>query len=102
MNWLIRPKSVRMTAEIHTGDVQDAYSLAVDEQQKSKIVWIDLGDLGDLVHPDGPHEQWQDHGLGLLRTILHQQRHPDRRRLHPRGHLVGAAQASSSPATTWR
>jgi radical SAM superfamily enzyme YgiQ (UPF0313 family) len=31
-----------------------------------------LGDLGDLVHPDGPHEQWQDHGLGLLRTILHQ------------------------------
>jgi len=41
-------------------------------RQKSKIVWIDLGDLGDLVHPDGPHEQWQDHGLGLLRTILKQ------------------------------
>ncbi|MCB9102112.1 MAG: B12-binding domain-containing radical SAM protein [Anaerolineales bacterium] len=39
--------------------------------QKSKIVWLDLGDLGDLVKPDGPHEQWQDHGLGLLRTILH-------------------------------
>jgi anaerobic magnesium-protoporphyrin IX monomethyl ester cyclase len=39
---------------------------------KSKIVWLDLGDLGDLVHPGGPHEQWQDHGLGLLRTILHQ------------------------------
>lgn len=35
-------------------------------------VWLDLGDLGDLVNPDGPHEQWQDHGLGLLRTILHQ------------------------------
>ncbi|RME77113.1 MAG: radical SAM protein [Chloroflexi bacterium] len=33
---------------------------------------MDLGDLGDLVHPNGPHEQWQDHGLGLLRTILHQ------------------------------
>ncbi|MGQ9490477.1 MAG: B12-binding domain-containing radical SAM protein [Anaerolineae bacterium] len=41
-------------------------------KQKAKIVWIDLGDLGDLVHPKGPHEQWQDHGLGLLRTILHQ------------------------------
>ena len=39
--------------------------------QKSKVLWLDLGDLGDLVHPDGPHEQWQDHGLGLLRTILH-------------------------------
>jgi len=39
--------------------------------QKSKILWLDLGDLGDLVKPDGPHEQWQDHGLGLLRTILH-------------------------------
>ncbi|HMQ52006.1 MAG TPA: radical SAM protein [Anaerolineae bacterium] len=37
----------------------------------SKIVWLDLGDLGDLVKPNGPHEQWQDHGLGLLRTILH-------------------------------
>ncbi|RME98834.1 MAG: radical SAM protein [Chloroflexi bacterium] len=41
------------------------------QPQKSKILWLDLGDLGDLVHPDGPHEQWQDHGLGLLRTILH-------------------------------
>jgi len=38
----------------------------------SRIVWLDLGDLGDLVRPDGPHEQWQDHGLGLLRTIMHQ------------------------------
>jgi len=37
----------------------------------SEIVWLDLGDLGDLVNPTGPHEQWQDHGLGLLRTIMH-------------------------------
>ena len=41
-------------------------------QPTSKILWCDLGDLGDLVHPGGPHEQWQDHGLGLLRTIMHQ------------------------------
>ncbi len=41
-------------------------------EPKSNILWLDLGDLGDLVQPDGPHEQWQDHGLGLLRTILHQ------------------------------
>jgi len=38
----------------------------------SDTVWLDLGDLGDLVNPNGPHEQWQDHGLGLLRTILDQ------------------------------
>ncbi|MBM4421787.1 MAG: B12-binding domain-containing radical SAM protein [Chloroflexi bacterium] len=37
-----------------------------------KRLWLDLGDLGDLVNPSGPHEQWQDHGLGLLRTLLHQ------------------------------
>lgn len=44
-----------------------------DKQVRSSdIVWLDLGDLGDLVNPNGPHEQWQDHGLGLLRTILHQ------------------------------
>ncbi len=41
------------------------------KEKTSKILWWDLGDLGDLVKPDGPHEQWQDHGLGLLRTILH-------------------------------
>jgi radical SAM superfamily enzyme YgiQ (UPF0313 family) len=41
-------------------------------RRKNKILWLDLGDLGDLVHPSGPHEQWQDHGVGLLRTILHQ------------------------------
>lgn len=41
------------------------------KKQTSKILWLDLGDLGDLVKPNGPHEQWQDHGLGLLRTILH-------------------------------
>ncbi len=41
-------------------------------KRNSNKLWLDLGDLGDLVHPDGPHEQWQDHGLGLLRTILHQ------------------------------
>src|SRR5690606_6300978 len=41
-------------------------------KRTSDILWLDLGDLGDLVNPDGPHEQWQDHGLGLLRTIMHQ------------------------------
>jgi len=27
--------------------------------------------MGAFVRPSGPHEKWQDHGLGLLRTILH-------------------------------
>lgn len=40
-------------------------------RRRSDAVWLDLGDLGDLVTPRGAHEQWQDHGLGLLRTILH-------------------------------
>ncbi|MCA9991687.1 MAG: hypothetical protein KDE29_11865, partial [Anaerolineales bacterium] len=43
-----------------------------NNEKTSNIVWLDLGDLGDLVSPNGPHEQWQDHGLGLLRTILQQ------------------------------
>jgi len=42
-------------------------------KRTSNILWLDMGDLGDLVHPNGPHEQWQDHGLGLLRTIMHQE-----------------------------
>jgi radical SAM superfamily enzyme YgiQ (UPF0313 family) len=42
------------------------------ESNRPTRLWLDLGDLGDLVNPAGPHEQWQDHGLGLLRTILHQ------------------------------
>ncbi|MGH2536232.1 MAG: B12-binding domain-containing radical SAM protein [Candidatus Promineifilaceae bacterium] len=43
-----------------------------DHLRTADVAWLDLGDLGDLVHPAGPHEQWQDHGLGLLRTILSQ------------------------------
>jgi len=35
-----------------------------------KRIWLDLGDLGAFVAPAGPFERWQDHGLGLLRTIL--------------------------------
>jgi radical SAM superfamily enzyme YgiQ (UPF0313 family) len=43
-----------------------------DNGGQPRRLWLDLGDLGDLVNPAGPHEQWQDHGLGLLRTILKQ------------------------------
>ena len=35
-----------------------------------KILWLDLGDLGVFVKPAGAHDRWQDHGMGLLRTVL--------------------------------
>ena len=44
----------------------------IPQKKGRKPLWLDLGGLGDLVNLVGPHEQWQDHGLGLLRTILHQ------------------------------
>lgn len=34
-------------------------------------VWIDLGDFGTFLQEYVSIECWQDHGLGLLRTILH-------------------------------
>ena len=37
---------------------------------RSRVLWVDLGDLGELVDPRAGGK-WQDHGLGLLRTILH-------------------------------
>lgn len=35
-----------------------------------KRLWLDLGDLGVFLRPSSAHDRWQDHGLGLLRTIL--------------------------------
>lgn len=46
------------------------WSKNVATKEPKRLV-LDMGDLGDLVSPNGPHEQWQDHGIGLLRTILH-------------------------------
>jgi len=40
-------------------------------RREPKRLWLDLGDLGVLVDRGGAHPQWQDHGMGLLRTILH-------------------------------
>ncbi len=37
-----------------------------------KIVWLDLGEFSELIGLEGGFGKWQDHGLGLLRTILHQ------------------------------
>ena len=41
-------------------------------ERKSSRLWLDLGDLGVFVWPASPMDRWQDHGLGLLRTLLHQ------------------------------
>lgn len=38
--------------------------------EKMKRLWLDLGDLGVFVRPAGAHDRWQDHGMGLLRTML--------------------------------
>ena len=49
------------------GDGASAYHT---RRSRPRPLWLDLGGLGDLVRRVGPHEQWQDHGLGLLRTVL--------------------------------
>lgn len=41
--------------------------------QKSKIIWIDMGDIGTFHTPQTNLDMWQDHGLGVLRTIMHNQ-----------------------------
>ncbi len=43
-------------------------SVQPGKRATSPRVWLDLGDLGELIKPRG---YWQDHGMGLLRTILH-------------------------------
>jgi hypothetical protein len=42
------------------------------DARMAKICWVDLGSYG-LFLENGPisSESWQDHGLGLLRTIMH-------------------------------
>ncbi len=35
-------------------------------------LWLDMGDLGVFVRSAGVHDRWQDHGMGVLRTILQQ------------------------------
>lgn len=37
----------------------------------TKRLWLDLGDFGVFLQPSLGTEAWQDHGSGLLRTILH-------------------------------
>ncbi len=45
-------------------------SPSLPSSDKIKRVWLDIGDLGVFVRPAGAHDRWQDHGMGLLRTIL--------------------------------
>jgi radical SAM superfamily enzyme YgiQ (UPF0313 family) len=41
------------------------------KSKRSRLVWLDLGELGSFTRYDG--EDWQDHGLALLRTIMHRE-----------------------------
>lgn len=36
-----------------------------------KILWLDLGEFGVFLGPKNISDVWQNHGLALLRTILH-------------------------------
>lgn len=38
---------------------------------KSKIIWVDMGDIGTFHTPNISLDMYQDHGLGVLRTIMH-------------------------------
>src|SRR5437016_4076776 len=50
------------------------FSFLRRRQDRTRRLWLDLGELGVFVRPAGPLERWQDHGLGLLRTILRNER----------------------------
>lgn len=67
---------------------QSLFATARHLGRRPDIVWLDLGDLGELVHPTSAFEQWQDHGLGLLRTILHR-------------HNIATALLSTRTVTDW-
>lgn len=41
------------------------------QEPQTKRVWLDLGDFGTFHTPYPTTEMWQDHGSGVLRTILH-------------------------------
>ena len=71
-------------------------SSRADGPKQSEILWLDLGDLGDLVYPLRAHEQWQDHGLGLLRTILHHNGVVTESGLDARLQSLGAAAARAA------
>lgn len=44
----------------------------IEKTEKNKIstLWFDLGELGAF-NKDHAFDKWQDHGLGILRTIMH-------------------------------
>ena len=42
------------------------------KNKSSQVIWLDLGEFDELAAKRDPGGKWQDHGLGLLRTILHQ------------------------------
>ena len=38
---------------------------------KNRIMWVDLGEIGAFHWENICTDMWQDHGLGVLRTIMH-------------------------------
>ena len=59
------------TIAISPESIKIARTKTSSGRKYEKIVWLDLGDFGQLNRPKIETEHWQDHGLALLRTILH-------------------------------
>ena len=60
----------------------------VGKQRESDIVWIDLGDLGDLVYPQGPPRTVAGPRSGAVAHHNAPERSQDRRRLHAGRHFL--------------
>lgn len=46
---------------------------ATGEKTELRRAWVDLGEPGNLVNARDRLLAWQDHGMGLLRTIMHRE-----------------------------
>jgi anaerobic magnesium-protoporphyrin IX monomethyl ester cyclase len=59
------------TIKINPNTITVNKSKKTPGRQYNKRLWLDLGEFGVFNLPHITTEAWQDHGLALLRTILH-------------------------------
>jgi hypothetical protein len=56
----------------HARRIAREMELPKPKSKTSRVIWPDLGALGSLARYDDG-DDWQDHGMGLLRTIMHRE-----------------------------